>query len=294
MKRMKLIAFVVLAIVAVTAQAQSEQMTVPLSEPGKPFKLNVSLLNGSIKIVGYEGKDLVIDAEPGGKRQSKDKDKDKEKDGINMNVNTNVSTNRNSENTSGMRRLANAGHGMDISAEEKNNKVTVHSNSWSKSVTLTIKVPSNGGTYNLGTTNDGDITVTNVNGEMEVSNTNGGIMLTNVTGSAVANTVNGNMIATFRAVDAKAPMAFTTLNGKVDVSFPADAKIAIKAQSERGEVYSDFDVEVDKSAPKVNRTNEKGMFRLNVEDWVRGKVNGGGPEVLLKTMNGNIYLRKSK
>jgi len=294
MKTMK-IASALLLIVAMTAglkvngqQSQSEQLTVPLSEPGKPYKLHVSLLNGSIKIVGYEGKDIMIDATPGGKRQER---KEKE-DG--PNVNTNVNINGNRESSNGMRRLSNAGHGMDISAEEKSNRVTVNSNSWSKAVTLTIKVPMTGATLNLGTTNDGDITVTNVNGEMEITNTNGGIILTNVSGSAVANTVNGNMVASFKSVDPKAPMAFTTLNGKVDVSFPADVKLSLKAESERGEVYSDFDVELDKTAPKVNRTAEKGMFRLNVEDWVRGKINGGGPEVLMKTMNGNIYVRKAK
>lgn len=72
-------------------------------------------------------------------------------------------------------------------------------------------------------------------------------------------------------------MAFSTLNGKVDVTFPADVKANVKLKSDQGEIYSDFDVEVDKTMPKVKRTNEKGMVKLNIEDWVQGKLNCGRP-----------------
>ena len=297
MKTIKVISVFLLATLLATGikAQQSETMTVPLSEPGKAYKLHVSLLNGSIKIVGYEGKDIVIDAEPGGRREkAREKDNDGTSTSTRVSVNVNTNRDKDRESKDGMKRLVPAGNGMDISAEEKSNRVTIHSNSWSKAITLTIKVPANGGTLNLSSTNDGDITVTNVNAEMEINNTNGAIYLTNVSGSAVANTVNGNMVASFKTVDPKAPMAFSTLNGKVDVSLPADAKANLKAKSDQGEVYSDFNVEIDKSAPKVNRTNEKGMYRLNIEDWVYGKINGGGPEILMKTMNGNIYIRKAK
>jgi hypothetical protein len=274
--------------------AQSEQLTVPLTEPGKPYKLSVGLVFGSIKIVGYEGKDIVIDAEAGDKRRSRERDNDNDGSHVNVNVNTNISSSKNKENTSGMKKLNSAGSGLELSAQEKNNRVTIESNSWQKPVNLVIKVPSNGATLKLSTVNNGDISVSNINGELEVDNTNGAVLLTNVAGSVVANTVNGAMTVSFKSVDPKAPMAFTTLNGKVDVTFPADVKVNIKAKSDRGEVYSDFDVDVDKTAPKVNKTTEKGLYKINVEDWIQGKINGGGPEMLMKTMNGNIYIRKAK
>lgn len=271
-----------------------EQLTVPLSEAGKPYKLNVGLTNGSIKIVGYEGKDIVIDAEASdGKKRVNEKDKDKAGINVNTNINTNINSSKDKEN-SGMKRLLSAGGGMELSAEEKNNLVTIHSDSWKRSINLTIKVPQNGGILKISTVNNGDIEISNINGEMEVENVNGHVRLTNISGSVVANTVNGNMVTVFKSVDPKAPMAFTTLNGKVDVTLPADAKANLKMKSDRGEVFSDFDVAVDKTVPKVNRTSEKGLYKLNIEDWVQGKINGGGPEMLMKTMNGNIYVRKAK
>jgi hypothetical protein len=36
------------------------------------------------------------------------------------------------------------------------------------------------------------------------------------------------------------------------------------------------------------------MYRINVDEWVYGKISGGGPEMMMKTMTGNIYIRKAK
>ncbi len=89
-------------------------------------------------------------------------------------------------------------------------------------------------------------------------------------------------------------MAFSTLNGNIDVSFPATLKANVKLQSDHGEMFTDFDMEADKAQPKVNRTSGQGLYRINVESWVYGKINGGGPQLMMKNMNGNIYIRKTK
>ena len=44
----------------------------------------------------------------------------------------------------------------------------------------------------------------------------------------------------------------------------------------------------------MTRSSENGLSRLSTDDWTYGKVNGGGAEVMMKTFNGNIYLRKAK
>lgn len=251
-----------------------EQLVVPLSEPGKPGTLRANLINGSIHVVGYNGKDVVIDiASTGNSRQRKRDEND-------------------DRGTTGMKRI-NPGNPLDISAREKNNTINVEANSIQQSVDLTIKVPQQF-SLRIGTINHGEITVENVNGELEVNNVNGGIELNNVAGSAVANTVNGAVKATFKSVNTDTPMAFSTLNGNVDVTFPASAKMNLKLKSDRGDVYTDFDIDVDKSQSRVNRTNQNGMYRVSIDEWVQGKVNGGGREIMMKNMNGNIYVRKAK
>lgn len=275
MKTPRILTLVVLAActtLAVPVLAQNdlkEQLTVPLSDPAKPGVLKVNLVRGSIRVTGYNGNQVVIDA-------STKQDKPE----------------RPKENADGMKRISKNGS-LDITATEEKNVVKVSSKLFNTNMELNIKVPMKFA-LNVGTVNDGDILIENVEGEMEITNVNGDIRLNNVSGSAVANTVNGLMKANFKTVDAKSPMAFSTLNGNVDVTLPATAKFDVKLKSDRGEIYSDFDVDVDKSVPQAVRSAKEGMYKVSVEDWVKGKVNGGGSEIMMKNMNGDIFVRKAK
>jgi len=270
MKTIKILSVFAAAILLTTRLWAQEQLVVPLSDPGKPYKLNVGLIDGSITVTGYDGKTIMIEGQIDEKRKEREKEKEK---------------------VSGMRRLNS--NGMDISADEKNNQVNVHS-SMGKSVSLTIKVPKYAGTFKISTVNGGDITGSNLDGELEVSNVNGSIKLTDISGSVVATTVNGPVIVSFRSIDPKAAMAFSTLNGKIDVTFPAGLKANVKLKSDRGDIFTDFDVATDQHKPNVTRSNKDGMYGLKIDDWVYGKIAGGGPELMMKTTFGSIYIRKAK
>jgi hypothetical protein len=247
-----------------------EQVVVPLTSPGKPGLLSVKLVGGSINVVGHNGKDVIIEAAARGSRRGRSTD----------------------ENAEGMRRI-DRNPSFDLTAEERDNKVTIKTNSWQQAIDLVIKVPQQF-SLKIGTVQDGDIVVENVSGELEVSNVNGSVALRQVSGSAVANTVNGSVTATFKNVTSGAPMAFSTVNGKVDVTLPTNAKAALKMKSDFGEVYSDFEMAAEKSTPKVNRTAQNGTYRVSTDDWTYGKINGGGAEIMMKSLNGNLYIRKAK
>jgi len=271
MKTTKIISTLTIAIFLSTRvwaqDTGKEQLTVPLSDPNKPYKLDVHLVDGSISINGYEGKSIVVEV-------------------------VNTEKRKMNETGSGMHRI-NSGNSADIQADENNNEVSIHGNA-GRAINLVIKVPQNEGTFKIGTVNNGDITGSNLNGELEVSNVNGGIRLKNISGSVVANTVNGNVIVTFKSIDPKAAMAYSTLNGNVDVTFPTSLKANVKLKSDRGDVYTDFDVVTDQHKPEVTRSDSKGMYSLKIEDWVYGKINGGGPQLMMKTTFGNLYIRKAK
>ena len=144
--------------------------------------------------------------------------------------------------------------------------------------------------------NNGDISVENVNENLEISNINGFIKMKNIAGSVVANTINQDIIVNFTEVTPNTPMAFTTLNGKVDITFPATVKANVKLKTDMGEVYTDFDIDVDKTPSKINQSvdKEKGLYKIKKDDWTYGKINGGGSEIMMKTMHGNIFIRKIK
>lgn len=272
MEKMKIAGMVLLSLMFVTkslAQTGStETLTVPLSSPGKPYSLKVHLVTGSIRIVSYDGKDIIINATPG---------HGDDEEGSNVVEN-------------GMKRISTSG-GFEVTAKEADNTVTVNTGNPNRAVDLDLKIPQDV-KLKLSTVNNGEVIVENVRGELEVNNVNDKITLTDISGSVVANTVNGDVTVTFRAVDPKAPMAFSTLNGDVLVTLPADTKANLKIKSDNGDVFSDFDVDIDKAPSKIDKTTEPGMYKIKKDDWVYGKINGGGPEMMMKNMQGNIYVKK--
>ena len=42
------------------------------------------------------------------------------------------------------------------------------------------------------------------------------------------------------------------------------------------------------------KEKEKGRFHVIVSREMVGKINGGGPEILFKTFNGDVLLRRAK
>ena len=58
-----------------------------------------------------------------------------------------------------------------------------------------------------------------------------------------------------------------------------------------GDIYSDFDMNLQKRKPQVEKSDKDGMYKVFREDWMYGTINGGGPEFLFTTVHGNIYFR---
>jgi len=160
---------------------------------------------------------------------------------------------------------------------------------------LNIEVPLKTN-LEISTVNGGEITVEGVDGDLEVGNVNGGITLTRVGGSVVAHTTNGDVKVSLARVTPQKPMAFTTLNGDVDITFPVATRANLKLRSERGEILTDFDLKMtaDGSAPKIEDTRQSGgRYRIEVNKVLSATINGGGPDFELRSFTGNIYLRST-
>jgi hypothetical protein len=272
MKKMKIAGLIIFSLIIGSngygQTGTTEQLTVPLSSPGKPYTLKVHLVTGSIKVTGYDGKDVVINVTPRGG------DEEEPRSTVN-----------------GMKRISASG-GYEVTAKEADNTVTVNTGNPNKALDLILKIPQDV-KLKAGTVNDGDVVVENLRGEIEVNNVNDKISLTNISGSVVANTVNGDVTVTFTAIDPKASMAFSTLNGDVRVTLPADTKANLKLKSDNGDVFSDFDIDIDKTPSKVDKITEPGMYKIKKDDWIYGRINGGGPEMMMKNMQGDIFVKKA-
>jgi DUF4097 and DUF4098 domain-containing protein YvlB len=180
---------------------------------------------------------------------------------------------------------------MDLEVTENSNSIKISSGSWNNAINLEIEVPT-GVDMQVHTYNDGVLTIQNIQGELELSNYNGEIYAYNISGSVVATSYNGEIKVTFDKITDGAPMSFSTYNGDVDLTFPSSLKASLKMKTSSGEVYTGFDVNLTKSGPVQKKDEKSGTYKVVVDDWVKGDVNGGGPEFMIKSYNGDIYVRK--
>jgi DUF4097 and DUF4098 domain-containing protein YvlB len=249
------------------AQSSPDRVSVNLSDPARPAFIKASMVNGGITVKAYEGKEVIVEA--------RTRNEEKEK------------------NSGGPKRLNISTTGLSI--EEENNEVRVNTESYARTIDLTISVPVHT-SVKLRAVNDGDITVTGIEGEIDVDDVNGAVTLNNISGSAVAHALNEHVHANFLKVNPQKPMAFSSLNGDIDVTFPADVKANVSIRSDRGDVFSDFDVQLQASAPKQEVEDGRGKggkYRVKIDKTVHGTINGGGPEYQFTNFQGQIYIRKA-
>jgi len=182
-----------------------------------------------------------------------------------------------------------------LSVEAENNQVRIGTESHMRTIDLTITVPVHT-SLSLHTVNNGNISVTGVDGELDINDINGEVTLKSVSGSAVAHALNGRVLATFNRVDPQKPMAFSSMNGAIDVTFPPDIKANLNLRTDNGEVFSDFDIQLQTPTSPLTVEDNRGKggkYVVKVDRTVRGTINGGGPEIQFKNFNGSIYIRKA-
>ena len=262
---------VLLAVTAWGQDAPADRVTVPFSDASRPRMLKASLLNGSITVKGYEGKDVIIEARSRGSEGRRNVPKKAE----------------------GMHRIDAGSYGL--TAEEQDNVVRVSTSPGHGDVDLVIQVPV-ATSLQLRAVNGGSINVERVGGEIDVDNVNGPVKLINVSGVVVAHALNGEVQVVLDQIQSGKAMSFSSLNGDIDVTLPADAKARVKMKSDHGDVFSDFDIKLEATPGSVleEGTKGKGKYRVRLDKTVSGTINGGGPDMQFTTLNGRIFIRKKK
>jgi len=246
-----------LALCGMAAAQEGERVVVPANASSRPRKLDLHTMSGSITVKTHAGRDVIVEASGGGR-----------------------SDGRPAITPDGLRRIDIGPRGMTV--DEQDNQIRVRFPlSHSRSVTVTVPPDTS---LDLQTMS-GEIDVQGVKGEISVQSHSGKITLTGVSGNVLANTHNGEIKATMDAVDAGKPLSFSTFNGTIDVTLPADYKGNVKLSSYHGAIYTDFDFKMGPGAI----TPTKGLGR-----GITGTINGGGADASFKTYNGAIYIRKKK
>ena len=257
----KAIIFILLFCNSLLIVGQPEQLIVPISKPGEPGKLVFNNYKGSVEVIGYDGEVVIINATP-------------------------ANTDDSGSSASGLQRLQ--VNNFQLSAEENNNLVMLNCDCKGKTVNFSIQVPRLF-SVQVKAYENATIKIHNIDGVIEADNLNGDIQLANISGSAVVSAIDGNISAKFTKVDSNSPMAFTSIEGDIELVLPQAVNANFKMKTQYGEIFSDFNIEIDKRKAKVKKESEKSVISL--DEWTIGKINGGGPEYLIKSYNGDIIIK---
>ncbi|MEM1136705.1 MAG: DUF4097 family beta strand repeat-containing protein [Bacteroidota bacterium] len=256
--RKQLIAVLLFMVGSLNIAAQEYKMNVS----DKNGKLVIYLSNSHIKVSGYDGNELVISArgfEAPPQRA----------EGLKALYNTAV------DNT-----------GIGLSVIESSGEIKIDKAS-REDVDYTIKIPQSMSLHiNETNWNGGDFNVENIAGEIEIEAKGSDIVIEKAQGPIVANTTNGDITITYASLNQEKPNAIKSVNGHVDVTIPSNAKSDIKLRAMNGEVYTNFDIAFNGGGDGTHRIGGGGK--------IEGKINGGGVEFQLNTINDNIYLRKAE
>lgn len=260
--------FLALCSVAATAAAQDQRLVVPLSDPGRPARLEITMFQGDIEVQGYDGNEVVVTTDTDLRNANEPEP----------------------PRADGLKRIAGSSVGMTV--EENGNTVSVRMDFSPTGADLVVQVPRRT-SVKASLVNGGDVEIEGLTGEHELGNVNGDIIATDISGSAVMNSNNGDVTASFVQVDASKPMSFTSFNGDVDVSLPANLAADFIVASQQGDVYTDFDVvSVDDQVSGESSGEAGGRPRWRAQRTTSYAIGGGGSDIQFRTFNGDIMIRK--
>jgi DUF4097 and DUF4098 domain-containing protein YvlB len=250
---------------AAPTQMQPETINIPLSRPGEPMSLRIDIISARIEVIGEERKDVELKVTLSAGR-------------------------RKIVTPSGAKMLSGGGAGLEIS--ERDNRVNIDTDLPTNPIAIVARIPRRA-KLNLSTVNDSEIVVRDIVGDLELENVNGPINATNITGSVIAESVNNPIKVGLSGVATDAATSLSSLNGDITLTLPAAARAELHLDTAQGEITSDFELDIKPSKPLIERKEGRSGVSVRMEDVVIATVNGGGPVIRVKTLNGSIKIAKS-
>ncbi len=247
------------------AQNTPQVIDIPLSRPGEPVNVDINIVSARIEVVGEDRQDASFEVSV-------------------------LDGTRNIVTPSGTQTLKTGAYSVEV--EERDNTISVDTDWRANKVAVLARVPRNAN-LELSTVNDGEIIVSNITGKLVLENVNGPITATQINGSVIAESVNEDITVSFTGISADQAMSFTSVNGNLNLGLPANTGAELHIDSAEGEIVSDFEVDVQPSRPIISREDGRHGVEVKVESVIVANINGGGPVIKLKTLNGNINITKS-
>jgi hypothetical protein len=257
MTKMKyVIPFLLAVFVAGPSMAQEYKVTVENTKEGQ---LTLEGFPGDLPVEGYSGNEIIITS-TSGRFDPPDRAK-------------------------GLKPIYGGGTdntGIALAMEKNGNKVSFRCLlPITKDGDYRIKVPDN---FALKIHRDcsktGETNIQNMKNEIDFDGCHE-VKLKNVTGPLVVSTISGGVDVVFSEISKDKSISIASVSGEVDVTIPAKAGVDVDMSTVSGNMYSDFDFAPD----------SKDMRRIGGSS-IHSPLNGGGTDLKLSVVSGNIYLRK--
>ncbi len=247
--------------------------------------LGVYNLNGSIKVVGYDGNKVIMDVD-----ETIDAKNAKELASAKSEIKLGFEQVGDSllfyiaepYDTRPRRKNWNWGNNRERKIEYE-----VHLN-------YVIKVP-NSMRIAVSTVNEGEILVENMHGAIKANHVNGKITIKDAVEVEDVHTINGDVNINFVQNPTKYGK-FYSLNGKLNITMPKNFSADCEFKTFQGDFYTDFEntEKLPAKVEKVTKENDNGTktHKIIKRDMIRfGK---GGNNLFFETFNGNVYIKESK
>jgi len=248
------------------AQDATQLINIPLSRPGERMSLEIGIMSARIEVIGENRDDAEFEVSI--------------EDGERTII-----------TPSGTQTLAGAGYALEV--DEHDNEITLDTDWRTNKVTVLARVPRMADLY-LETVNNGEIIVSNISGNLELGNINGPITATGIMGSVIAESVNDTIDISFDGIDDVNAASLESMNGDLILHLPGNVGVQLRLDNSTGEIYSDFEVEVQPTKPTVERKDDRGGVSVRIESVIVVNINGGGPVIRLTTLHGDIHILKTK
>ena len=250
------------------------RQTILLQNPARPATVKVSVVSGNLVVTGYDEKEILVETAVSGHPPSR---KEQARDGE-----------RNSS--------ASDFRPSGLSVKEQDNVVSISLLPTAPPMDLWVYVPRSA-RLKLNNLASGELRVERVAGETEATIVNGSMFLTDVSGAVVAHAVNGRINVDCASIVPDKPMALSSVNGNIQIALPASGKAQVKLETLTGRIACDFEIQKLRTG-RPSSVNEVSPGESPLPGLpgktMAGALNGGGPPITVKTINGSIEIKKKK
>jgi hypothetical protein len=103
----------------------------------------------------------------------------------------------------------------------------------------------------------GDFTCSGISGDVDVRTMSGDVKLSDISGGALVETMSGDITVAVKSLAESKPLSFTSMNGRVTIRVPSDAKAAIRFRTHHGVILTNFDDKALVTRTEISRRAAK-------------------------------------